>query len=227
MFTTLHLYVDIIGTTERPDSLADGLLSYLLTEGSRLPADNIKATEAMWYEDVLDRVNAIHKHTKVTMYTHGDVEKEDSLRLYDEIVNSIQSSQRAAIERMRESEDKTTLGALAVSPTDGAVGLDPALLLKDMTQLIDKPYSSHNAPTATSTSSVGTHKPDFTTMLTPEYEWKSRSRLLTEPHTRVLLPAFNPNDANSALVTYFQVSFIYKTLLNLTNEDAYTVLFML
>ena len=170
----------------------------------------------MRYEDVLDRVNAIHKHTKVTVYTHGDVEKEDSLRLYDEIVNSIQSSQKAAIERVGLAEDKTSLCVLAVSPTADAVGLDPALLVKDMTELIDKPH--YNAPTTTSTGSEVAHKPDVSGMLTPEYEWKSRSRLLTEPHTRVLLPAFNPNDANSALVTYFQVSFLYKTLLNLTNQ---------
>ena len=217
MFTLLHLYIritcvytHIIGTTERPDSLADGLLSYLLTEGSRLPADNIKATEAMRYEDVLDRVSAIHKHTKVTVYTHGDVEKEDSLRLYDELVNSIQSSQKAAIERVLESEDKSSLSTLSVSST-GAVGLDPALLIKDMTQLIDKPY--YTAPTATTGAggNGAAKKLEVSSMLTPEYEWKSRGRLLTEPHTRVLLPAFNPNDANSALVTYFQVSFLYKT----------------
>lgn len=148
-------------TTERPDSLADGFLSFILSEYGRLPEDNLKLAREITLPDVIRRAQTIHSHTKFVMYAHGDISKDTAVELYDDLTKNVFHTERQ---------------------------FKPSQLIQDMKEMGRQQGLDDNN--------------DF---LTPSYELKARTRILQQPHTRVMLPAQNAADPNSALITYFQV----------------------
>lgn len=148
--------------TERPDTLADGFLSYVLSEGGRLPDESLKLAREITLADVIRRAKAIHFQTKFVMYAHGDLPQEAAVELYDDLTKNVFRTQQ------KFNSTKLVDDIKEMRVQQGQI---------DVTD-------------------------DF---LTPSYELKGRTRVLQQPHTRVILPALNPTDPNSALIVYFQV----------------------
>ncbi len=144
--------------------MASSFLDYLLSENTSLPEQLLAQANALQLGDVIERVKALQKRTKLTMYTHGHLSTLETADLYRDITSNI------------------------FTP-------DMTLNLSDI-QSLPQLAASLQANS-----------------LTSDWEWKSRARRLTEPHTRIVLPALNPADPNSALITYFQVSLRYSLVL--------------
>jgi secreted Zn-dependent insulinase-like peptidase len=70
-------------TKERPDTLCDGFLTYLMQEGAWLPSDRLRAAEAITTESLTTRALTALRYRKVTCYVHGDMPQETGRALFD------------------------------------------------------------------------------------------------------------------------------------------------
>ena len=171
--------------TNRPDTQADTVLNYILEENVKLPSEVLTLTQTVEKQHVLDRVSVLRNKTKTIMYVHGDLNQDEAVDLYRELDSLyLGSSPQPSVFNITEFQRIQSLG-------HGN---------KNTNALNDESLKFQNIKLNTVTP------PPAEVM----YEVPARARVLTSPgHARVILPAFNPSDANSALITYFQVHAYY------------------
>jgi hypothetical protein len=182
-------------------------------------------------QHVRDRVAFIRNKTKVTMYVHGDLTETEAWDLYQEL-DQLYFGSTAASHAFFDVAEFKRLQSLGSDGGNECVGneLDNHKKNYGATfQNIKLVASQLQQPsTADSVSAAGE----------VVYEVPARSRLLiaqpaaagtsgnSSSHRRVILPAFNPSDPNSALITYFQVTVctFYYDLIAITD---FYILFLL
>ena len=80
-------------TKERPDSSCDMLLRYILQEAAWLPADRLKAAEAISLDDVERIVTEALQRSRVITYVHGDLSASEVLPLHRTLADSLSKDQ--------------------------------------------------------------------------------------------------------------------------------------